>query len=169
MGGAGRGVAPARASHLSLLSGARGCLPNQLQCVKEVTVAENLSRESTSLAFFLGAGGLEAAVKGESGAARAGLGGGGTAHIKGRCFGSSFGKKPRKHPGKLHARGGMAGAPGDQPGRGERRGKRRVCRGAAGEACRREPHTWGSPSRPCRQGRVRPYQWAWGIQSVQPW
>lgn len=30
------------------------------------------------------------------------------------------------------------------------------------------PHTWGSPDWPRKQ-REMPYQWAWGIQSVQPW
>lgn len=62
--GAGRRVGPAQ--HLSFAGCSAGAVAEATAVCegREVTVAKNPSRDSTSLAFFLGAGRLEAAVKG---------------------------------------------------------------------------------------------------------
>lgn len=85
-----------------------------------VRVATSLARESTSLAFFLGVGWLEAAVKGESYAAKAGLGGGRDGSHEGDVLLKQLWEEAKKTSWQtLHARGGMAGAPEDRPGQGD--------------------------------------------------
>lgn len=89
----------------------------------------------------------------------------------GRCFRGSCRRRPRKcHWAHRMQEGDVVGSHGHSR-QGDSWSARRAGRAEQEdqEAHGYTLHTWGSPHWPRRQGREMPYQWAWGIQSVQPW
>lgn len=148
---------------------------------RDVPVPTSLPREPTLLVFSLGADLSRSSCGRRMRHRPRWLGGQGWPALRGCAYEAAAGRGQESILASFACKSGCGGSPEGQPRPvtlGVYREERREVETGwmeqeevegGGEERRHEPHTWGSPKWPCRQGRVMPYQWARGIQSVQPW